>query len=62
MTVARESYSFSCLDPVDDFVDTLNELSLRYALKTIASMQERYDELEEHAGTKMYSSGVDVRD
>jgi hypothetical protein len=32
---------FSCLDPVDDFFATLNDMSLRYAIKSIPSTPER---------------------
>ena len=31
----REGNMFSCLDPLDDFTNTLNDLSIRYAMKSI---------------------------
>jgi hypothetical protein len=31
----RTRYTFSCLDPLEDFTTTLNEVALRYAMKSI---------------------------
>lgn len=43
----NQGYTFSCLDPLDDVLSTLDELSLRYALKAIPETEARVAELTE---------------
>lgn len=40
-------YTYSMMDPLDDFIATLDELCLRYALKSMPSTPERIRENEE---------------
>lgn len=53
-----DGYGFTMLDPFDDFVATLNEVCLRYAIKSIEQSVER---LREFTGYLGKDSG-DVRD
>lgn len=46
-TAAQVGYSFSFVDPFEDFIRSLDEISLRYALKTINQSPERVAELED---------------
>jgi hypothetical protein len=59
-----DGYGFTMLDPFDDFVATLNEVSLRYAIKSIEQSVERLQEftgyLEQLVGETRYPG--DVRD
>lgn len=47
MTAAQSGYEFSFYDPLDDFVSTLDEMSLRYALKSIEESPDRLRELDD---------------
>lgn len=46
ITAAQIGYEFSFHDPLDDFVTTLDETSLRYALKSIEESPDRLAELD----------------
>lgn len=59
ITSAQAGYEFSFLDPLEDFVNTLNEVSLRYALKSIPESPERLAELEDY---KKKLNTTDYRD
>lgn len=41
-----EAYTFACIDPLADVINTLNEVSLRYALKSIPSTPARLEEMD----------------
>lgn len=43
----NQGYTFSCLDPLADVLSTLDEISLRYALKSMPESEVRSDELAE---------------
>lgn len=43
----RGGYSANIIDPVNDFTNTLHELSLRYALQAIPSTPERLEEMND---------------
>lgn len=61
-----QGYRFSIVDPLDEFVRTLNELSLRYALKEIPSSSTRVNENEAYIDYIATRGGreevVDVRE
>ncbi len=44
-------YTFSCLDPLEDFTNTLNEVSLRYAIKSMPTDTERVEAYERYMNT-----------
>jgi hypothetical protein len=43
--IPNHGYTFSCIDPLSDVLSTLDEISLRYALKSIPESDARTDEL-----------------
>lgn len=45
--VPNQGYTFSCIDPLADVLSTLDELSLRYALKSVPETSARVGELAE---------------
>lgn len=57
--VPNLSYTFSCLDPLDDVLSTLDELSLRYALKAMPETEGRVAELNEFMDE--FIEGADTR-
>lgn len=53
-------YKFSVIDPLDEFVRTLNELSLRYALTELPTSEDRVREMEDYMAH--FVSGGDYED
>lgn len=54
------SLKFSCLDPAEDFFANLNDMSLRYAIKSIPSTPERVAS-EERLFADVARGGEDIR-
>lgn len=59
-----DGYGFTMLDPFDDFVATLNEVCLRYAIKSIEQSVERLQEFTGYLGQRAggTTDPGDVRD